>query len=177
MNREIKSVKQQLAFVTFTRHEQVASDRDNTNEKNPSTAVSSNQSKQNVSASFSQPVNHRNIRVLKLLSHEPLLEGYLSDLSQIYRFSTVRTIECVAIVIDQNSLDKYLFIKAVSGEMDTYQMNGTKSLNDSHWNMAEPLSSWNSAEKQLEFYRRFIQNNKTNEMMVTDQLIELKSKL
>ena len=155
----------------------MTSDQDKTKEKNTSTAVSSNQSKQNVSASFSQSVNHRNIRVLRLLSQEPLLEGYLSDLSQIYRFSTVRTIECVAIVMDQNSLDKYLFIKIDSGEMDTYQMNETKSLNDSYWNMTEPLSSWNSAEKQLEFYRRFIQNNSTSEMMVTDQLVEMKSKL
>ena len=155
----------------------MTSDQEKPNEKTPSTAVSSNRSKQNVSTSFSQPVNHRNMRVLKLLSHEPLLQGYLPDLSQIYRFSTVRTIECVAIVIDQNSLDKYLFIKVVSGEMDTYQMNETKSLNESCWNMTEPLSTWNSAEKQLEFYRRFIQNTNTNEMIVTDQLVEMKSKL
>ena len=176
LDRQIKSVKQQLPFITFNRHEQESIDQVKTTERPPSTVITSIPTKQNVSTTFSSPINQRNIRVLKLLSKEPLLEGYLSELNEIYRFSTVRTIECVAIVLEQKSVEKYLFIKSINGEMDTYQMNESRSLNESYWNMTEPLASWNSAEKQLEFYRRFVLNNNTNEMMVTDQLIEMKSK-
>jgi hypothetical protein len=62
-----------------------------------------------------------------------------------------------------------------NGHIDTYQMNQTKSLKESTWKLNQPIAMWNNAEKQLEYYRRFIQDNRTNEIMISDQLMDLKS--
>jgi hypothetical protein len=38
------------------------------------------------------------------------------------------------------------------------------------------MSKWNNAGRQLQYYRRFIQHNHSNEIMLTDQLTAMKSK-
>jgi hypothetical protein len=93
----------------------------------------------------------------------------------IYDISLTTTIECIAVIIEKHSIEKYLFIKLSNGTIDSYQMNKTKSLKETYWRINQPISIWNNAGKQLEYYRRFIQDNKTNEIMITDQLTEIKS--
>lgn len=55
-------------------------------------------------------------------------------------------------------------------------MNKTKSLNETLWKSDQPILIWNNDGKQPDYYRRFIQDTKTNEIIVTDQLMEIKSK-
>ncbi|UJR27301.1 hypothetical protein I4U23_008596 [Adineta vaga] len=55
-------------------------------------------------------------------------------------------------------------------------MNKSRSLKETYWNMNQPLSVWNNPGKQLQYYRRFLQDNKTNVIMISDQLTEIKNR-
>ncbi len=116
--------------------------------------------------------NQQNIFLLKLLSNEQLFNGYLEDLIDIYQLTLTTTIECIAIINEENSMEKYLFIKLSNGNIDKYQMNKTKSL----WKMNQQIFEWKNDGKHPEYYRRFSPETKTNEIISTDQLMEIKSK-
>jgi hypothetical protein len=120
--------------------------------------------------------NHQNIYILKLLSNESIFNGYLKDLIDIYELSLTITIESLVVFIEQNSLQKYLFIKLSNGDIDKYQINRTKSFKETLWKIPQPILIWDNIGKQPAYYRRFIQTNQTNELIITDQLSEIKSK-
>jgi hypothetical protein len=178
LNRQIRLVKNQVVFATHTREQRTPIQQENpapTNNMSLSTTDNSQKPSSSPSSSITKLKNERNIYIIKLLSNESLFDGYIKDLIDIYEISLTTTIECVAIVVEQNSIEKYLFIKLSNGSIDTYQMNQTKSLKETFWKMNQPLSIWNNAGKQLEYYRRFIQDDKGTEVMITDQLADIQS--
>jgi hypothetical protein len=54
-------------------------------------------------------------------------------------------------------------------------MNKTISFKETRLKINQPILIWNNDGKQPEYYRRFIQDNKKNQIMVTDLLAEIKS--
>ena len=121
--------------------------------------------------------NHRNIVILKSLANESLFDRHWRELVIIYQLSPMTTvIECIAIIKEQNSLDKHLLIKLSDGNIDKYQINGSTSLKETLWRINQPISIWNNDGRQLEYYRRFISRLKNNEIILTDQLANIKSK-
>jgi len=54
-------------------------------------------------------------------------------------------------------------------------MNQTKSLKETYKKINQPIKIWNNDGKQPEYYRRFIRDNQKNQIMITDQLIDIKS--
>jgi len=96
-------------------------------------------------------------------------------LIDIYEISLTTTIECIAVIMEQNSIEKYLFIKLSNGDIDKYQMNKTKLLKETLSKINQPISIWNNDGKQPEYYRRFILDNQKHQIMITDQFSEIKS--
>ncbi|CAF5100712.1 unnamed protein product [Rotaria sp. Silwood1] len=169
LNRQIKLVKDQVSFIIHNREQRTIVQQENPNRINDISLSKNNDITQKIS------LNQQNIDIIKLLSYESLFNDYVQDLIDIYEISLTTTIECIAVFIEQNSIEKYLFIKLSNGNIDTYQMNKTKSLKETYWNINLPISVWVSTGKKLEYYRRFIQYNETNEIMNTDQLMKIKS--
>ncbi|CAF4211982.1 unnamed protein product [Rotaria sp. Silwood2] len=170
LNRRIKLVKDQVSFIVHNRVQRIIVQQENTNNIN-NISLSKNNDTQKIS------LNQQNIYIIKLLSYESLFKDSLQDLIDIYEISSsTTTIECIAVFIEQNSIEKYLFIKLSNGNIDTYQMHKTKSLKETYWNINQLISRWVSTGKRLEYYRRFIQDNKTNEIMNTDQLKKIKDR-
>ncbi|CAF3366649.1 unnamed protein product [Rotaria sp. Silwood1] len=170
LNRQIKLVKDQVSFIIHNREQRTIVQQENPNRINDISLSKNNDITQKIS------LNQQNIDIIKLLSYESLFNDYVQDLIGIYEISLTTTIECIAVFIEQNSIEKYLFIKLSNGNIDTYQMNKTKSLKETYWNINLPISVWVSTGKKLEYYRRFIQNNETNEIMNTDQLMKIKNR-
>lgn len=54
-------------------------------------------------------------------------------------------------------------------------MNKTKFFKETRLKINQPILIWNNDGKQPEYYRRFIQDNKKNQIMITDLLMEIKS--
>jgi len=77
--------------------------------------------------------------------------------------------------MEQNSIEKYLFIKLSNGDIDQYQINKTKSLKETLGKINQPILTWNNDGKQPKYYRRFILDNQKNQIMITDQLSKIKS--
>lgn len=171
LNRQIRLVKEQIAFIVHPRSQQ-ASSPSNDRKRNASN-FNRNHSKVNIS---SIPLNQRNIQIVKSLAYDPLFDGYIPQLIDLYRLSPIRTIECVAIIYDQKSRVQYLFIKTSNGDTDVYQLNQSKPLKKTFWKLNEAISNWNDADKHLLYYRRFIPERGTMSLTITDQLAEIKSK-
>lgn len=121
-------------------------------------------------------LNQRNIRIVKLLSFESLFDGYQEDLIHIYGTLLTIKIECIAVFIEKNSIERYLFIKLSNGDIHQYQMDKTKRLNETYQNFTQSISQWMDDRKQLQYYRRFTQDFKINEAMRNNQLMKIKSK-
>ncbi|CAF0980126.1 unnamed protein product [Rotaria sordida] len=162
LNRQIKLIKDQISFIIHNREQHIIIQHENTNNIN------------NISSSKNN--NTQNIYIIKLLSYELLFNDYLQDLSDIYEISLTKTIECIAVFIEKDSIEKYLFIKLSNGNIDTYQMNKTKSLKETYWNINQSISIWVSTGKQLEYYQRFIQDNNIDEIINNDQLMKIKDR-
>ena len=170
MNHRIKLVKAQVAYVVHPQKQHKTAEQENNNIVN-GVLLSTNNNSQKISS------NQQNVYVIKLLSRESLFDEYLQDLIHIYETSLTKTIECVAIFSEENSNRKYLFIKLSNGNVDAYQVDKTKPLNETYLNINQPISSWMSAGRQLEHYLRFFQHNQTNEITFNDQLRMIKSEL
>jgi hypothetical protein len=174
INHQIKLIKDQLVFSTHNREQRINFPEENNDIINPIPL-----SLKNNSEKFSSPItelkNHENTYILKLLSNESLFDGYLEDLIDIYELSVTATIECIAVVREQNSIEKYFFIKLSDGNIDKYQINRTKILKTTISKTNQPILIWNNDGKQPEYYRRFIQDNQKNQVMITDQFLEIKS--
>ena len=154
LNRQIKSMKDQVTFVIQQE------------ETNP--PLESNKTSRQFSSPRIQLKNERNIFILKLLVDEILFEGYLEELIDIYEDTPITmVIECIAILIDKDSIGKHLLIKLVNGNIDRYHMNRTKSLRETFWKMR---SIDFTMEKRWENNRNTIEDlvsriRKSNEMI------------
>jgi hypothetical protein len=176
INRQIKLLKDQIAFVIHTHEERISiPSKNNNNNTINSTPLSINDNSQKSSFLTTKLINNQNFYILKLLSNDSLFDGYLQDLIDIYEISLTTTIECIAVIMEQNSIEKYLFIKLSNGDIDKYQMNKTKLLKETLLKMNQPISIWNNDGKQPEYYRRFILDNQKHQIMITDRLSEIKS--
>ncbi len=172
INRQIKLVKDQIAFAIHT-HEEHASIPSKDNNTIP---LSVDNNSQKSSLPTTKLKDNQNVYILKLLSNDSIFNGYLQDLIDIYKISLTTTIiESIAIIMEQNSIEKYLFIKLSNGDIDQYQINKTKSLKETLGKINQPILTWNNDGKQPEYYRRFILDNQKNQIMITDQLNKIKS--
>ena len=128
------------------------------------------------STSLSFVINEKNIEVLKSLSDEILFNDFVDELFDLYQGTTTSTIECVAVIVDKNTNEKYLFVKLSNDEIQRFQMNQSGTLKQSFTRIVEPIEKWNDARNQLEFYRRFYDVNRSDSTMIEEQLNEIKSK-
>lgn len=165
-NQQIRLVKEQLLFL-------VHPEKKNSSKQRKKLLLKRKNSKVNIS---SIPVNQRNIWILKSLGHDSLFDGLISQLIEIYRFSPLRTIECVAIIIDQKNQIPFVFIKTSNDDIDLYQIHSHRPLKEMFTRLTEPISHWNNADKQLHYYRRFVPERSASTLSLTDQLAEIKSK-
>ncbi|CAF0805458.1 unnamed protein product [Adineta ricciae] len=173
INNQINTIKQHILLLSHTQRKPSSVNVSSLNV----TFLSLNNKTSSPSPSPIKIVrNQRNIQIIKLLSTESLFDDYREDLIEIYEIVLKTTIECIAIVVEKHSVEKYLFIKLSNGTIDSYQMIRSKSLRETSWRMNQSLSVWNNADRRLEYYRRFIQDNKTNVIMLSDQLTEIKSR-
>ncbi|CAF1285702.1 unnamed protein product [Adineta steineri] len=189
LNYQIKSIKNQVILLSHTRRKpSTVFQQEPTNPINTTSSSRKNKTQTTISSSSSPsssstsrlvirtPKNQRNIYIIKLLSTEPIFDGYREDLIDIYEIILTTTIECIAVVIEKNSTVKNLFLKLSNGTIDSYYMNRTISLKETYWKLTESIVNWNNANKQLEYYRRFIPDNKTNEIMINDQLTAIQNR-
>ena len=84
-------------------------------------------------------------------------------------------IECIAMIKEVNFIGKHLLIKLSDGNIDKYEINGSKSLKSTLWKITQPVMIWNNDGRQPEYYRRFIPIPKSNEIISMDQLVNIKS--
>jgi len=173
LNRQIRSAKEQLFYVIHPEKNFSTKQRNKNPLKRKPSLLNRNHSKVNIS---SIPVNQRNLQILQILTSDPLFDGFISQLIDIYRRSPIRTIECVAMIVESKSQSAFLFIKTSNGEIDFYPIDANRTLKQTYVRMIEPISNWNDENKQILYYRRFLPERSSSSLSLTDQYAEIKSK-
>lgn len=168
VNHEIKLVKDRILIINKSR------------EKRPKVQETIVDKPKNVSSSKPNVLptiftNQQNIYIIKLLADEPMFQEYLQNLTDIYKISLTATIECIAVFTEENSKQKYVFIKLSNGTTDTYQMSESKLLKENHWNNTQPISLWFNQGRKIEYYRRFVPDNKINKTVKHDLIRRIRS--
>jgi hypothetical protein len=177
LDNQIKFVREQVSSIIQARQQWITIGHEHESCANNSMIIiDDDTSSTNISSLITKSTNRFNDHVFRVLSRESAFRDFLTELISIYGYDTQRTIQCVAVIFDENARRTYLFIQSLDGSADTYEMNASKSLKDTYAKMTEPTSLWNDADKHLQYYQRFTHINVNNGILATDQLTQIKSK-
>ncbi|CAF4574690.1 unnamed protein product [Rotaria socialis] len=169
LNRQLKLVKAQIKTINYSREHTVT-----IGQQEPTNKIQ-NILLMNVNNTQKTILNQQNVYIIKSLDAESLFDGYRDNLLDIYGLTLKITIECIAVFIEEHSIEKHLFIKLSNGSIAKYQMNKTQPLQATYEKFNRSMSEWIGDKKQIEYYQRFIHDTKTSDAMKNNQLMKIKS--
>ncbi|CAM2719482.1 unnamed protein product [Rotaria socialis] len=169
VNRQLKLVKAQIKTINYSREHTVT-----IGQQEPTNKIQ-NILLMNVNNTQKTILNQQNVYIIKSLDAESLFDGYRDNLLDIYGLTLKITIECIAVFIEEHSIEKHLFIKLSNGSIAKYQMNKTQPLQATYEKFNRSMSEWIGDKKQIEYYQRFIHDTKTSDAMKNNQLMKIKS--
>ncbi|CAF4592060.1 unnamed protein product, partial [Rotaria socialis] len=168
VNRQLKLVKAQIKTINYSREHTVT-----IGQQEPTNKIQ-NILLMNVNNTQKTILNQQNVYIIKSLDAESLFDGYRDNLLDIYGLTLKITIECIAVFIEEHSIEKHLFIKLSNGSIAKYQMNKTQPLQATYEKFNRSMSEWIGDKKQIEYYQRFIHDTKTSDAMKNNQLMKIK---
>ncbi|CAM4946455.1 unnamed protein product [Rotaria socialis] len=170
VNRQLKLVKAQIKTINYSREHTVT-----IGQQEPTNKIQ-NILLMNVNNTQKTILNQQNVYIIKSLDAESLFDGYRDNLLDIYGLTLKITIECIAVFIEEHSIEKHLFIKLSNGSIAKYQMNKTQPLQATYEKFNRSMSEWIGDKKQIEYYQRFIHDTKTSDAMKNNQLMKIKNR-
>ncbi|CAF3593820.1 unnamed protein product [Rotaria socialis] len=170
LNRQLKLVKAQIKTINYSREHTVT-----IGQQEPTNKIQ-NILLMNVNNTQKTILNQQNVYIIKSLDAESLFDGYRDNLLDIYGLTLKITIECIAVFIEEHSIEKHLFIKLSNGSIAKYQMNKTQPLQATYEKFNRSMSEWIGDKKQIEYYQRFIHDTKTSDAMKNNQLMKIKNR-